>query len=66
MTDEEKIVLGNGIYAVYVEIASGKWQEASGKKCKSIPLTIHHCPLPLQRDDEHRLSANSGWKKEVD
>jgi riboflavin kinase/FMN adenylyltransferase len=31
MTDEEKIVLGNGIYAVYVEIASGKWQEASGE-----------------------------------
>lgn len=29
MTDEEKIVLGNGIYAVYVEIANGKWSEAS-------------------------------------
>jgi len=30
MTDEEKIVLGNGIYAVYVEMTSGEWQEASG------------------------------------
>jgi len=30
MTDEEKIVLGNGIYAVYVEMTNGEWQEASG------------------------------------
>jgi riboflavin kinase/FMN adenylyltransferase len=31
IVDEEKIVLGNGIYAVYVELASDKWQEAIEK-----------------------------------
>ena len=43
MTDEEKIVLGNGIYAVYVEIASGKWQEASGEDVRQAysPFTTH-------------------------
>ncbi|MFI5185187.1 MAG: riboflavin biosynthesis protein RibF [Chitinophagales bacterium] len=30
ITDEEKITPGNGIYAVHVELVSGKWQVASG------------------------------------
>ena len=30
ITDEEKIIPGNGIYAVYVEVASGGWQVAGG------------------------------------
>ena len=46
MTDEEKIVLGNGIYAVYVEIASGKWEEASlgnvRQRASYSPFTPHH------------------------
>jgi len=29
--NEEKIIPGNGIYAVYAEIASGKWQVVSGE-----------------------------------
>ncbi|HEV8506476.1 MAG TPA: bifunctional riboflavin kinase/FMN adenylyltransferase [Chitinophagaceae bacterium] len=49
MTDEEKIVLGNGIYAVYVEMASGEWQEASGKNAGYYesypPLTTHRSPF---------------------
>ena len=46
MTDEEKIVLGNGIYAVYVQVASGKWPEASGESTNQngsySPFTTHH------------------------
>ncbi len=48
MTDEEKIVLGNGIYAVHVQVASGKWQEASGESTNQnasySPFTTHHSP----------------------
>jgi len=49
ITDEEKIVLGNGIYAVYVEMGSGKWQEVNGENVSNqlsySPLTIHHSLL---------------------
>src|SRR4030095_4069802 len=49
ITDEEKIVLGNGIYAVYVETGSAKWQEASGENISNqlsySRLTIHHSLL---------------------
>jgi len=45
ITDEEKIHLGDGIYAVYVEMANGKghpdsYREAAGKPHS--PLTTHH------------------------
>ena len=33
--NEEKITPGNGIYAVYAEVVSGKWQVASGEKKES-------------------------------
>ncbi len=40
--DEEKIIPGNGIYAVYVEMGNGAWQEASGNVGTNSPFTIHH------------------------
>lgn len=49
--NEEKITPGNGIYAVYAEIVSGKWRVASGERNSEIkespshsPLTTHHSP----------------------
>jgi riboflavin kinase/FMN adenylyltransferase len=49
ITDEEKIIPGNGIYAVYAEVASGgwqvasgEWQVASGNVAPHSPLTTHH------------------------
>ncbi len=46
MSDDEKIVLGNGIYAVYVEVGSRKWQVGSGgnanRQLSYSPLTTHH------------------------
>jgi len=43
ITDEEKIALGNGIYAVYVEMGSEKWQWANGEN-----LQISYSPLAIQ------------------
>jgi riboflavin kinase / FMN adenylyltransferase len=49
MTDDEKIVLGNGIYAVYIELASRHWQEASeeniSQDASHSPFTTHHSLL---------------------
>jgi riboflavin kinase / FMN adenylyltransferase len=48
MTDEEKIVLGNGIYAVYVETASGKSkevrEESTSHNASHSPFATHHSP----------------------
>ena len=48
ITDEEKIVLGNGIYAVYVELPSGKWEEPrknAGQSFSYSPVIPHHSLL---------------------
>ena len=60
MTDEEKIVLGNGIYAVYVEIASGKWQAAGGENVSQSysPFTTHH--------SRHKGMMSIGFRPTVD
>jgi riboflavin kinase/FMN adenylyltransferase len=46
ITDEEKIIPGNGIYAVYAEVTSGGWQEASGN-------VNTHSPPDSYRDTTH-------------
>jgi len=43
ITDEEKIHLGDGIYAVYVEMEKGKWEGGNGNAHS--PFTIHHSRL---------------------
>src|SRR5437773_1303939 len=46
--DEEKIHLGDGIYAVYAELQTekGKWQMANGKRqTTNSPLTTDHSPF---------------------
>jgi riboflavin kinase/FMN adenylyltransferase len=67
MIDEEKIVLGNGIYAVYVAEASGKWQEASGQ---SVSDYSSHSPLtPDSYRDRHLLlkgMMSIGFRPTVD
>ncbi len=42
ITDEEKIIPGNGIYAVYAEVTNGGRQEESGNVNPHSPLTTHH------------------------
>ena len=56
ITDEEKIIPGNGIYAVYAELGSGGWQVASGNP---------HSPLatPLLR---YKGMMSIGFRPTVD
>jgi riboflavin kinase / FMN adenylyltransferase len=59
-TNEEKIVLGNGIYAVYVEMASGKSPETSGENVsQSYSLfATHH--------SRHKGMMSIGFRPTVD
>lgn len=60
MTDEEKIVLGNGIYAVYVEMASAKSEEA--RVTTNQPLS--YSPLPEHSRFKGMMSI--GFRPTVD
>jgi riboflavin kinase/FMN adenylyltransferase len=61
MTDEEKIVLGNGIYAVYVETASAKSKEASGDS------TSHNASYSFTTDhSRYKGMMSIGFRPTVD
>ena len=59
ITDEEKIIPGDGIYAVYVELKKGEWQVAGGK-----PSNLHS-PI-TSRQSLHKGMMSIGFRPTVD
>jgi riboflavin kinase/FMN adenylyltransferase len=43
--DKEKLIPGNGIYAVQAQLVNGQWSMINEKEIKNSPFTIHHSRL---------------------
>jgi riboflavin kinase / FMN adenylyltransferase len=43
--DKEKLIPGNGIYAVQAQLVNGQWSMVNEKEIKNSPFTIHHSRL---------------------
>jgi riboflavin kinase/FMN adenylyltransferase len=56
INNEEKIIPGNGIYAVYAEVSGDASTGFQG-------LFPYHVRSKTERNDEHWLSPNGGWEK---
>ena len=64
--NEEKIIPGNGIYAVYAEVVSSEWREASGEKTDPVKKgTPSHLPLATSHSP-YKGMMSIGFRPTVD
>ncbi|NOT52039.1 MAG: bifunctional riboflavin kinase/FAD synthetase [Chitinophagaceae bacterium] len=63
--NQEKITPGNGIYAVYAEIVSGKWGVASGNEASS-HQGPSHSPPPTSHSLRYKGMMSIGFRPTVD